>query len=353
MGGIEKFNRAFCKALWEISLEKGHSFLALSAYDAVCDERYLKKENFRGFNKSKLLFSLYFLFHAFRSEIIIVGHINLAPLGLLIKLLSPRKKLLLVTHGIEVWDALSFVKKYFLKRCDTILSVSDYTAEKIKRNHGIPGKKIVIFPNTLDPYFAPFSDEVHRNNLRQRHGLSGNEKIVLTVGRISSSEKYKGYDKVLAALPEVLKSKPHLKYMLVGKSDEREYNRLQGLIMELKIRDSVILPGYASEEDLVGYYSLSDVFIMTSKKEGFGIVFIEALTCGLPVIAGNQDGSKEALMHGKLGTLVDPDDVKAISLALLSELENSNNEPDFLKTEVYKAFGFTHFKGRLEKILQN
>ncbi len=80
------------------------------------------------------------------------------------------------------------------------------------------------------------------------------------------------------------------------------------------------LAGYIPEEELNDHYNLCDVFAMPSKGEGFGIVFLEAMACGKPVLAGNKDGSVDALLGGKLGALVDPDDVAQIAETLIAIL---------------------------------
>jgi glycosyltransferase involved in cell wall biosynthesis len=103
---------------------------------------------------------------------------------------------------------------------------------------------------------------------------------------------------------------------------------------------------------------MADLFIMPSQKEGFGIVFIEAMACGLPVIAGNKDGSVDALKNGELGILVDPDDKDQILEALETELKDRDLKNKLkLKTDLQKkvidVFGFDTFKKNLKNNIYN
>ena len=82
------------------------------------------------------------------------------------------------------------------------------------------------------------------------------------------------------------------------------------LVEEKNLTNNFILTGYIEDKELTDHYLLADVFVMPSTQEGFGIVFLEALVCGLPVIAGNKDGSVDALLNGKLGKLIDPDNIQ-------------------------------------------
>ena len=101
--------------------------------------------------------------------------------------------------------------------------------------------------------------------------------------------------------------------MLSGQSDPNESIRIEKLIDTHGVKDDIILTGFINEEELPDYFLMADLFVLPSKKEGFGIVFIEALACGLPVVCGNGDGSVDAIRNGELG--------KAITVNKLDELE--------------------------------
>jgi glycosyltransferase involved in cell wall biosynthesis len=160
---------------------------------------------------------------------------------------------------------------------------------------------------------------------------------------------------VLECLPEVKKRIPGIKYIIAGKYDVEEKERIDAIISELNLGDTVKLIGFIKDEELVAHYQMADMFIMPSRKEGFGIVFIEAMVCGLPVIAGNADGSVDALRNGELGTLVNPIDKEEITRQLCYFFEHKNLITDEYKYQLQQKalsyFGFEQFKERLKNIL--
>src|SRR6185295_7156824 len=97
---------------------------------------------------------------------------------------------------------------------------------------------------------------------------------------------------------------PTLKYMIVGDGDDLA--RLEQKTFSLGLSERVIFAGRISEEEKAAHYCLADAYVMPSRGEGFGIVFLEALACGLPVMGSLADGGREALLDGALGCLVDP-----------------------------------------------
>jgi len=319
----------------------------------VKDLKYVEIEYFNGCNGNKITFIIKTLFQLLSSDKIILGHINLSVIGFIAKLFG--KEVILIAHGIEVWNADSSIKNYMLRNADLILSVSRFTKAKIIEKSSINPEKIVVFPNTLDPYYK-FNNTSQSIGLKKKYGIHSGSKIILTVSRLSSKEQYKGYEKVITILPEIKSNFPDVKYLIVGGGDNAEINRINRLINDLNLQDEVVLTGEVEDNELIDLYSASDVFIMPSLGEGFGIVFIEALANGLPVIAGNKDGSIDPLMDGKLGVLVDPNDSEQIKNALIESLNKQIKEDfqnrDFLKAEVQRNFGFDKFKKNLSTVLK-
>jgi glycosyltransferase involved in cell wall biosynthesis len=118
------------------------------------------------------------------------------------------------------------------------------------------------------------------------------------------------------------------------------------------------LTGFIPDEELTAHYQLCDVFAMPSKKEGFGIVYLEALACGKPTLGGNQDGALDALCRGELGALVDPDDVQAIAHTLVEILQGTYPnpliyQPEQLRQRVIDIYGFERFKRTVKAYLDD
>lgn len=354
-GGIEKFNKCFLKALIEIEHDGNVHVSGMSPYDSLTDERYFPNARYKGLRGRKLTFIYESVRKASDYDIIILGHLNLAPVGHLIKKFYPQKKIILITHGIEVWEPLGRMKRNMLHSADVVLSVSNFTKQKLIDIQRVSQDKITVFPNTIDPYFPVPQNFGSGNRIRNRYSIDSNDPVLFTLSRLSGTEKYKGYDMVINCLPELKKKFPSIRYIIGGKYDSEEKNRIDQLIKKLDLAENVIVTGYLSEKDLLEYYQAADLFIMPSRKEGFGIVFLEALICGLPVIAGNQDGSVDALRNGELGTLVDPTDhhqiIAGISKVLLNREQVTEEYSKAMQKKTIEYFGFNQYKRRLADVL--
>ncbi len=129
------------------------------------------------------------------------------------------------------------------------------------------------------------------------------------------------------------------------------------MIRDLDVSANVTLAGYVADHELRSHYTLCDVFAMPSKGEGFGIVFLEALGCGKPVLAGNKDGSVDAVLNGALGVLIDPDNVTEIANALIAILSRKHSngmtsDADALRSRAIEAYGYERFRERLGEVLK-
>jgi len=351
-GGIEKFNRSFLKALHELSVDGLFDADAISSSDTVNNEKYFPVKRFKGYGGRKIAFVLGTLAKAWQYDTVIIGHINLAIVGNLIKLIKPSVKLILVSHGIEVWKTHKGQKKRLLGQVDAILAVSQFTKERIlHHNQFVDAQKIKLFPNTIDPYFIAPQKFGKPAYLLERYGITDGMHVILTITRLSSTEKYKGYDSTITLMKDLKQGSHSILYLLCGKADAVEQERISSLIQEFGVQDRVITTGFLKDEELIDHYLLADAFVMPSKKEGFGIVFIEAMACGSKVIAGNKDGSVDALKNGELGMLIDPDSSEQLQEAIVQTLTMGNHDPLLVQRKVYAAFGFDQYKKRLGKYL--
>ncbi len=258
-----------------------------------------------------------------------------------------------VAHGVEAWNIQRPALQTALRYADRILAVSNYTRDRLINEQNLDPNKISILPNTFDPH--RFQLGVKPAYLLERYKLKPEQPVILTVNRLCNSESYKGYDKILEALPQIRQVIPNVHYIIVGKGDDRP--RLEQLIHQRQLQDCVTLAGFIPDSELCNYYNLCDVFAMPSKLEGFGIVYLEALACGKPTLGGNKDGAIDALCHGELGALVDPDDAKETAQTLIQIVQgNYPNpliyQPEVLRQKVIDTFGFERFKQTLAKLMQ-
>jgi glycosyltransferase involved in cell wall biosynthesis len=245
----------------------------------------------------------------------------------------------LVIHGIEVWDRRGWLFRAILRSVESVVSVSRYSAERFQEWSKVPEERFFILPNCVD--LTAFVPQQRSAGLAKRYGVRQN-KIILTLGRLVSRERYKGFDEVLEALPQLISRFPTLKYMIVGDGDDRA--RLEQKTFSLGLSERVIFAGRISEEEKAAHYCLADAYVMPSRGEGFGIVFLEALACGVPVIGSRLDGSREALLFGELGRLVDPTVTTELIEAVTDVL--TNVKPGHRQQAVV-TFDVEHFNSKV------
>ena len=201
-GGIEKVCRVAGKALFEISATEKMKVDVFSMYDNDNEvlEKYIPVDSFKGFSKQKIRFVKYCISNAKQYDFVLLSHINLLLVGVLMKMVNPSLKLILIAHGIEVWKRFSLAKKWMLRRCTQILPVSNYTRNYLLRDNGLQSSSVNVLNNCLDPFLPPRPAEGKNEKLLNRYGFTSSDKIILTLTRISSKERYKGYDNVLYAI---------------------------------------------------------------------------------------------------------------------------------------------------------
>ena len=264
-------------------------------------------------------------------DIVFCGHLFMVPLAAAITKLL-RAKLWVQTHGIEAWQALSGLHRRSIESAVLITSVSRYTRRRLLRWISVDPARVKVLPNAVDPQFQPGGKP---DTLLDRHHAHG-KKVLMTVGRLASSERYKGHDRVIRALPRVLSNHPNTIYLIVGDGDDRA--RLEALVPEFSLSEKVQFAGHIDAEQLPEYLRLADVFAMPSTGEGFGIVFLEAMASGIAVIGGNQDGSVDPLADGVLGAAVDPANQEQLVSAICAALHRPCDKVDRARRFGVQAF---------------
>jgi glycosyltransferase involved in cell wall biosynthesis len=287
-----------------------------------------------------------------RPDLIIITHVNFTPVAHWLKKLF-KIPFIAIGHGIEVWQIQSRRVRHALRQADRLLAVSEFTRKRLAISLSISSDTIAVLPNTFDSEKFEIAPKPHF--LLKQYQLRPDQPVILTVARLARTEQYKGYDQVLRAVPAVKRIFPDVRYILGGRGSDR--GRVMSLIHELGLTDTVILAGYIPDYELRAFYNLCDVFAMPSRGEGFGIVFLEALACGKPVIAGNTDGSVDAVLNGRLGVLVNPQSVDEISNALIQVFSKTHplrilQEPEALRRGVIDAYGYKRFVERVGQMIK-
>lgn len=336
IGGIAKFNRDLLAAL--TCMPEVHEVVALPRLIQREMEPLPEKVRFEvRAARGKLPYALSALRVASASrrfDLVICGHINLLPLAWLVSRMQ-RCPLLLIAHGIEVWQPhRNPLVCALLARIDAIAAVSRYTVERMRNWSRVSEHRFRILPNCVD--LERFTPRPRNEQLVQRLGLDG-RRVLLTVARLVERERYKGIDEVLDLLPQLAQEMPDISYLIVGDGTDRA--RLEAKAQALGVADRVAFTGFVSEEEKIDLFNLADVYVMPGRGEGFGIVYLEAMACGVPTIGSMLDGSCDALRDGQLGQLVDPRDPAQLMQAIRNALIAPRGRPkglEYFSDEAYR-----------------
>jgi phosphatidylinositol alpha-1,6-mannosyltransferase len=246
------------------------------------------------------------------------GHILTGVAGYLAKRIWGRPYIVF-TYGAELTrEGLSALKRTVLRNATAVITISRYTTEQALRLGVRPGRVVVIAPGVDSARYRP---DLDGTAIRARHHL-GERPVLVTVGRLAPTAQYKGHDTVIKALPAIRRHVGEVAYLVVGTGPDQP--RLEALATQVGVSAHVVFAGYVSDAELPSYFAAGDVFVMPNRvdplgkgeaTEGFGMVFLEAAACGLPVIAGNNGGARDAVVHEQTGLLLDVPDAAHVAEA--------------------------------------
>ncbi len=249
-----------------------------------------------------------------------------APLGVAARWLrkAGATRIVALTHGHEVWWSkiwpFSWAISEIGKQVDYLTYLGTFTKSALSPHIKDTSKLIRVAPGIDTDHFSPCDSM----SLRQRHGL-GSRPTIVSVGRLVHR---KGQDRLIEALPKVLESIPDAALVLVGEGPHRKH--LDALVNKYDLSGNVFFIGRINFAELPNYIGMGDVFAMPSRSrlfglevEGLGIVYLEASSCGLPVIGGSSGGAPDAVLDGETGYVVDGNDLTAISTQIVRLLSDA------------------------------
>jgi glycosyltransferase involved in cell wall biosynthesis len=349
IGGIQQVSRHLAWVLQQWAAEQKLQPIWLALNDRPHHNQFAlagQSVPFFGYGRQKAPFSAAALAYGRRACRIVAAHPHLAPVAWLAARWS-RTPCWVVAHGFEVWTPLPFYIRRALRAVNGVVAVSQHTATAVIQKQGVQPERVSVLPPALDPAFL--ASPCERPALP--HGCS---PVVLTVGRLMTGEPGKGIELVLAALARLQPRYPRLLYVVVGDGDLRP--RLEH---EVRVRFPALQVWFAGAqptERLRGFYNAADIFVMPSRQEGFGIVFLEAMASGLPVIAGRCGGAPEVVAEGTTGFLVEPSDPDALAArlaALLDQPELRRRMGEAGRRRVAEHFSFEAFQQRVRHLLDS
>jgi len=230
------------------------------------------------------------------------------------------------THSADI---LEYQKYGLIKKCllsilnnaEKIVANSHFTKEKLLDLNVSLSKIIVIFPR-ID--VGKFQNDLDPGDMIKKYNLQG-KKVILSINRLVER---KGNDIVIRAMKNIKEQIPNAVYVVVGGGPYEQ--KLKDIVDENNLHEDIIFTGRIENEEILKFYKLCDVFVMISREikekgdvEGFGIVFVEANSCGKAVIGGDSGGIKDAIIDGETGFLVDPLDEDKVANKIANILSNS------------------------------
>jgi phosphatidylinositol alpha-1,6-mannosyltransferase len=326
-GGIAQYNRDFLEALADARILSSITVLPRQAPDPPVPPATIDQMPAR---EGRIAYSVAALRTAlFRTvDLVFCGHLFMAPLAALIARLKGAK-LIVQAHGIEAWPRPSRAQRTALEGADLVLCVSRHTRAAVLSWAAIAPERVLVVPNTVREAFTPGVGSSQRAAL----GLEG-KGVLLTVGRMDSRERYKGHDRVIAAIPDLVAKGHDICYLIVGEGTDRA--RLEGLARDAGVSERVRFLGAVGLQGLIETYQMADLFVMPSTGEGFGVAFLEAMASGTPALGFAVAGARDALADGGLGTAASEVELPATISRLLDRAKPDSVD---LAAAVHARFG--------------
>jgi phosphatidylinositol alpha-1,6-mannosyltransferase len=247
-------------------------------------------------------------------------------------------------HGIEAWRPLGPEARAAVAGATLRIANSRFTAgATLAANPGIG--EIAVCPLAL-PKGAPVVDAPPEPN--------GAELRVLMVGRLAAGEGYKGHDAVLRAWPAIAARVPRARLVIVGDGDDAP--RLRQLAASGGAAGSVRFTGFVERSELEAEYARAALFVLPSRGEGFGLVYLEAMAHGLACVGSIHDAASEVIDAGRTGVLADPADVESLGRTIADLLDSADRRRQMGEAgrlRVTREFLYERFSRQLVGLLQD
>jgi len=349
LGGIPTYNRLMCRAL--NAFDGASDKTVLIGTDTPADLETRHKElpslslvpfsrNRRGFAQQTLKVGA-----TRKIDLALIGHVNYAPLGAMLKRLQPSMRYGVILYGIDAWNRLPVLRRRALQKADFIISISDYTRRKAVQSNELDPRRTDLLLNALE-----WVDERGVGGPASAPAIQGTR--LLSVCRLEESERYKGVDKVIEALPAIAEKVPDVQYLIVGGGSDLERHRR--LAQDCGVADRVHFLGFLSEDDLRSAYANCHVFVLPSAGEGFGFVFLEAMKYAKAVVAANSGGAPEVVLDQVTGRLIEYEDKQALTSALIDLCLDSAKREQLGRNgyqRLQEHFTYPQFEQKLNEIL--
>jgi len=257
-----------------------------------------------------------------------------------------KKPMVLTVHSTEVGRAqglhspdsfsINGIEWWAMYEADRVIVCSQSMKNEICGHFNLPLDKVDVIPNAIDA--TKYQTSVDRGSVRQRYGVGYGEKLILCVGRLVPQ---KGIEYFIRAIPIIAKRYPEAKFIIVGEGWSRD-------ILEAEARSSgqgrkIQFTGFASDQEVINLMTSADALVVPSVYEPFGIVALEGMATGVPVVASKVDGLAEVIEHDRTGVFVYPRSPESIAWGVdqvLSDPGHAKWLTENAKEELRKAYSW-------------
>ena len=257
-----------------------------------------------------------------------------------------KKPMILTVHSTEVGRAqglhspnsfsINGIEWWATYEANRVIVCSESMKNEICDHFDIPSEKVDIIPNAID--VTKYKTSVDRGAVRQRYGVGYSNKLILCVGRLVPQ---KGVEYFIRAIPTIANNYPEAKYIIVGEGWSRD--KLEAEARATGHSDKIHFTGFASDKDVIELMTSADVLIVPSIYEPFGIVALEGMATGVPVVASKVGGLAEVIDHDKTGLFVYPRSLESIAWGIdriLSDPDHANWLTQNAKEKLHKAYSW-------------
>ena len=261
-------------------------------------------------------------------------------------------------YGRELWSRGQWAYRRLLRGADAVVSDCHFSGDFVVDGYGIKPERVHVIWDCVD--LSRFNPQPRRTDLLEQFGIPSGPgfRYVLTLGRMEAVTRYKGYDRLLDALA-TFKENPNVIGIFAGDGGDR--GRLQRRAREMGLERKVFFLGSVPEAMLPDVYNLGDMFSLVSERghgkgEGVPLTPLEAAACGKPIVVGNEDGSREAVIDGENGRVISPRDPAAMRdaiAAILLDDENRRRMGLVARARIEAEFSYEGFRNKTGRLLDD
>ncbi|MDP2656713.1 MAG: glycosyltransferase family 4 protein [bacterium] len=299
-----------------------------------------------------------------------VVHLHVPFIGLGREFVKLKNKKLLVTYHMDLvgrdWKRTFFTRytekmlPQIIQRADkVIVSSLDYGLHSnISPQMATDTTKFIELPNSVDTLL--YYPKTVNQTLMAHHGITADDHVVLFVGGLDTAHYFKGVQHLLEAFELIVHSEQstheasRFKLIIVGQGDMQA--RYQNMVGQMGLADKIIFAGNPPDETLADYYNMCDVMVLPSidSSEAFGVVLVEAMACGKPVITTDLPGPRSVVENGSNGFLVKPKNSAMLAekiYAILSDPALADQMGKRSKALVDEKYSYSVVSKRLEELV--